>query len=88
MESAAKSGFKPLARVACKDIAAIAQQLLDLRIGFGHPFDHQLAANAREKISQVGFEVIGNTPEEFAAQVRREVALVARLAKAANIKLD
>jgi tripartite-type tricarboxylate transporter receptor subunit TctC len=41
-----------------------------------------------EKINGVGFDVIANTPEEFAAQIRRETQLVARVAKQANIKLE
>jgi tripartite-type tricarboxylate transporter receptor subunit TctC len=44
--------------------------------------------DAKAKIAQVGFETIGNTPEQFAAQIKREIALVARLAQAASIKLD
>jgi putative tricarboxylic transport membrane protein len=43
---------------------------------------------ARDKMNQVGFEVIANAPAEFAAQIRKETALVARIAKAANIKLE
>ncbi len=42
---------------------------------------------AKTKINQIGFEVVGNTPEEFAAQIKREVALTARIARAAGIKL-
>lgn len=42
---------------------------------------------AKIKINQIGFEVSGNTPEEFAAQIKREIALTARIAKAAGIKL-
>jgi tripartite-type tricarboxylate transporter receptor subunit TctC len=41
----------------------------------------------KAKINLIGFEVVGNTPEEFAAQIKREVALTARIAKAAGIKL-
>ena len=44
--------------------------------------------DVREKVNQVGFEVIANTPDEFAQQVRHEIALVTKVAKAANIKLD
>jgi tripartite-type tricarboxylate transporter receptor subunit TctC len=43
---------------------------------------------AKAKMTSVGFEAIGNTPEQFSAQVKREIALVAKLAKAANINLD
>ena len=42
---------------------------------------------AKAKINLIGFEVVGNTPEEFAAQIKREIALTARIAKAAGIKL-
>jgi tripartite-type tricarboxylate transporter receptor subunit TctC len=41
-----------------------------------------------EKINGVGFDIIGNSPEEFAAQIKRETALVARVAKQANIRLE
>jgi tripartite-type tricarboxylate transporter receptor subunit TctC len=41
----------------------------------------------RAKINQIGFEVSANTPEQFAAQIKREIALTARIAKAAGIKL-
>ncbi len=43
---------------------------------------------ARDKMNQVGFEVIGNTPEQFAAQIKREIALVEKIARAANIRLE
>ena len=39
------------------------------------------------KINLIGFGVVGSTPEEFAAQIKREIALTARIAKAAGIKL-
>ena len=45
------------------------------------------AQETRAKINQIGFEVVGNTPEEFAAQIKREITLTARIAKAAGIKL-
>ena len=45
------------------------------------------SAEVRAKINQIGFEVSGNTPEEFAAQIKREIALTARIARAAGIKL-
>jgi tripartite-type tricarboxylate transporter receptor subunit TctC len=41
-----------------------------------------------ERINQAGFEVIANTPEEFAAQIKQEIALVDKVAKAAHIKLE
>ena len=44
---------------------------------------------AAERIVQAGFEVAFNaTPEEFAPQVKREIELVQRIAKSANIKLE
>jgi len=33
-----------------------------------------------------GYEVVGNSPEEFAATIREQIALVAGIAKAAGIK--
>jgi tripartite-type tricarboxylate transporter receptor subunit TctC len=44
--------------------------------------------DSTEKINQVGFDVIANTPEQFAAQIKSELALVGKVAKAANIRLD
>jgi tripartite-type tricarboxylate transporter receptor subunit TctC len=43
---------------------------------------------AREKILGVGADVVGNTPEEYAAFIRTETDKYARIVKAANIKLD
>jgi len=43
---------------------------------------------AVERINQTGFEVIGNTPEQFAAEIKKELALVDKVAKAAHIHLD
>ncbi len=40
----------------------------------------------KAKINDVGFEVLGNTPEEFAAQIKRETALVGRIVKTAGIQ--
>jgi len=44
-------------------------------------------AEVRTRINHIGFETVGNTPEEFAAQIKREIVLTARIAKAAGIKL-
>jgi tripartite-type tricarboxylate transporter receptor subunit TctC len=44
--------------------------------------------DAKEKISSVGADTVGNTPEEFAAFIRSETEKYARIVKAANIKLD
>jgi tripartite-type tricarboxylate transporter receptor subunit TctC len=40
----------------------------------------------KQRINDVGFEVLGNTPEEFAAQIRRETDLVGRIVKTAGIQ--
>lgn len=45
---------------------------------------HQPAIKAR--MAEAGFEVIGNTPEEYAGLIRRQIDLVERIVKAANIK--
>ena len=45
-------------------------------------------ADAREKISSVGADTVGNSPEEFAAFIRAETEKYARIVKAANIKLE
>ena len=45
-------------------------------------------ADAREKISSVGADTVGNTPDEFAAFIRAETEKYARIIRAANIKLD
>ena len=44
--------------------------------------------DAKEKISGVGADIVGNTPEEFAAFIRTETEKYARIVKAANIKID
>ncbi|MEO7727106.1 MAG: tripartite tricarboxylate transporter substrate binding protein [Burkholderiales bacterium] len=44
--------------------------------------------DAKEKISGVGADIVGNTPEEFAAFIRAETEKYARIVKAANIKID
>ena len=44
--------------------------------------------DAKEKISGVGADIVGNTPDEFAAFIRAETEKYARIIKAANIKID
>jgi tripartite-type tricarboxylate transporter receptor subunit TctC len=39
-------------------------------------------------INKLGFDVIANSPEEFAAQIKHEIALVTKIVKAANIRLE
>lgn len=41
---------------------------------------------ARTKINDAGFEIIGNTPEQFAALIKRQVELTGRIVKAAGIQ--
>ena len=45
-------------------------------------------ADAQDKISSVGADTVGNTPDEFAAFIRTETGKYARIVKAANIKVD
>ncbi len=40
----------------------------------------------RAKATADGFELIGNTPEEFSAQLKRDIDVAGRLVKAANIE--
>ncbi len=42
----------------------------------------------RERLAQQGAEAIGNTPEDFAAVIKRDLAKWAKVVKDANIKLD
>ena len=44
--------------------------------------------DAKEKISGVGAETVGNTPDEFAAFIRAETEKYSRIVKAASIRLD
>ena len=41
-----------------------------------------------EKLSALGFEPVGNTPDEFAAQIKRELPKWAKLVRDANIKAE
>ena len=42
----------------------------------------------RERYAALGIEPVGNTPEEFAAQIRADLARWEKVVKAANIKVD
>jgi len=42
----------------------------------------------REKLTGLGMETVGGTPEQYAAQIREELARYARIVKAAGIKAD
>ena len=45
-------------------------------------------ADTREKLATQGAEAIANTPDEFTAVMKRDIAMWAKVVKAANIKLD
>ena len=42
----------------------------------------------RERVAQLGFEVVGNTPEAYAALVRSDIAKWQRVVKASGAKAD
>ena len=42
----------------------------------------------RERLTDLAFDAIGSTPEEYAASIRSEIAKWARVVKAAKIRLD
>ena len=44
------------------------------------------APEARAKAASDGFDLIGNTPEQFAAQIKRDIEVARRLVKAAKIE--
>ncbi len=44
--------------------------------------------DVREKITQLGFDVVGNTPEQYAAVVRADIAKWAKVVKASGAKAD
>ena len=46
------------------------------------------SAEVRERLAAQGAEAIGNTPEEFTAQMKRDLTKWAKVAKDADIKLD
>jgi tripartite-type tricarboxylate transporter receptor subunit TctC len=46
------------------------------------------AADVRERLATQGAEPVGNTPEQFTAQMKTDLAKWAKVVKAANIKLD
>lgn len=46
------------------------------------------SAEVRERLAAQGAEAIGNTPEEFTAQMKRDLAKWAKVVKDADIKLD
>ena len=42
----------------------------------------------RERVAQLGFEVVGNTPEAYAALVRSDIAKWQKVVKASGAKAD
>ena len=42
----------------------------------------------RDSIKSVGTEPIGNTPDEFAAQIRNDLAKWSKVARAANMRVE
>jgi tripartite-type tricarboxylate transporter receptor subunit TctC len=42
--------------------------------------------DVRAKLDEIGFAVIANSPEEFAARIRRDMEVVSKVVKAANIQ--
>jgi len=44
------------------------------------------APEMKERLALLGFAPVGNTPEEFAAQIRTELATRARIVRDAGIK--
>jgi tripartite-type tricarboxylate transporter receptor subunit TctC len=45
-------------------------------------------ADAKEKLAQIGVEVVGNTPEEFAAKVKADMLRLGKVVKDAGIRAD
>jgi tripartite-type tricarboxylate transporter receptor subunit TctC len=42
----------------------------------------------KERISEMGFNIVLNTPQDFTVQIRQEVARWGKVIKAANINID
>jgi tripartite-type tricarboxylate transporter receptor subunit TctC len=45
-------------------------------------------ADVKEKLAALGFEAVGNSPEEFAAQIKRELPKWAKVVREGNIKAE
>jgi tripartite-type tricarboxylate transporter receptor subunit TctC len=45
-------------------------------------------ADIKEKLTGLGMEAVGGTPEQYSAQIKEELAKYARIVKAAGIKAD
>ena len=44
------------------------------------------ATEVRDKLTGLGFDVVGNTPEQFATLIRNDIERFGKLVKAAGIK--
>ena len=44
--------------------------------------------DVKERFAAIGVDVVGNTPDEFAAQIKAEVVKWAKVIKDANIKVE
>jgi tripartite-type tricarboxylate transporter receptor subunit TctC len=44
--------------------------------------------DAKERVTALGFDIIASTPDQFAAQVKTEIAKWGKVIKAAGIKAD
>jgi tripartite-type tricarboxylate transporter receptor subunit TctC len=42
----------------------------------------------QERLATLGYEVVASTPEEFAARIKTEIDMWAKVIRAANIKSD
>ncbi len=77
-ESTTAAGVLTTAKAPPAIIAQLNRELV--KIIKSAPFQDKLKAD--------GWEIIGGTPEQYATQLRQESALIAKIAKAANITLD
>jgi tripartite-type tricarboxylate transporter receptor subunit TctC len=46
------------------------------------------APDVKQRLADQGAEAVGNTPEQFAATIQRDLAKWAKVVKEANVKLD
>jgi len=44
--------------------------------------------DVRERLTSVGAEIVGSTPEEFGAMIRSEIDKLAKVVRAAKIRID
>ena len=46
------------------------------------------AADVRQRFGELGYETIGDTPEQFAATIRNDIEKFGRVIRAAGIRAD